>query len=189
MGALNPKLNKILFLNCSTIGYEDALELNEFAKRKGLVYVDSPITGGVLGAERGSLTFIIGSPNQDVFKKVKDLARPMGERFVDCGGVGLGSACKLANNLALAIEMHAISEGILFGEKLGVKPQALQEVMAHGTAACWSVTEEFPIPGVIPNVPSSLGYLGGYKSRWMLKDAGLALNSAKKQGLKLRLLE
>ena len=81
------------------------------------------------------------------FPRVKSLLQLMGKKIVHCGPSGSGASVKLCNNLALAMQMIAVSEALNLGTHLGIDPTVLTEVMNSSTAACWSSTVNNPVPG------------------------------------------
>ena len=170
-----------IVIDSSTIDPQSSAALNEKARAKGIKMLDAPVSGGVTGAAAGTLTFMIGGTQADL-----DLAEPvfkaMGKNIVLCGGPGSGEVAKLCNNLSLAISMIGTSEALSLGKKLGMDPAKLSQIMNTSTARCWSSDSYNPCPGVMPNVPSSRGYAGGFGSALMLKDLGLAVDAAKAAG-------
>jgi 3-hydroxyisobutyrate dehydrogenase len=181
----NAKAGTIV-IDCSTIDPNATMSLNAEARTKGIAMLDAPVSGGVTGAAAGTLTFMIGGLNTDL-----DVARPvfeaMGKNIVLCGGPGAGEITKLCNNLALAISMIGTSEALALGVKLGMDPAKLSSVMNTSTARCWSSDSYNPVPGVMPGVPSSRGYTGGFLSALMSKDLGLAMDAANNNKVSLPL--
>jgi 3-hydroxyisobutyrate dehydrogenase len=101
----------------------------------------------------------------------------MGQRVIACGGPGAGAAVKLCNNLALAAQMVGICEAMNLGDALGVDPVILARVMNTSTAKSWSceVNNPHPSVAVLSDSPASHNYEGGFGTRLMLKDLGLAV--------------
>ncbi|PRW44552.1 putative 3-hydroxyisobutyrate mitochondrial [Chlorella sorokiniana] len=143
--------------------------------------IDAPVSGGVPGAQAGSLTFMCGGSEAAV-----DAARPlleaMGKRIIHCGGNGTGQTAKLCNNLVLGVSMAAVSEGLALGKRLGLDPLLLSEIFNTSSARCWSSDTYNPAPGAMEGVPSSRGYRGGFASRLMAKDLGLVMKAAEHCG-------
>ena len=80
----------------------------------GAGFIDAPVSGGVAGASAGTLTFMVGGEEAHMRRAIP-LLQAMGKNIMNCGGLGNGQAAKLSNNLALAIEMAAVSEGYALG--------------------------------------------------------------------------
>merc|ERR1711862_676879 len=114
---------------------------------------------------------------------VKPYYEQMGKHVFHCGGPSTGSAVKLCNNLALAGQMIGVVEAMSLGDALGVSPTVLSKVMNQSTGACWSARVDNPHPDV--GEISKSGYKGGFASKLMLKDLGLACEAAEKSGIPL----
>jgi len=179
------KENTIL-IDASTIDPVVAREVSSKASSKKAYMVDAPVSGGVIGAEKGTLTFMVGG-DQIGFDRAKTLLEFMGKNIVHCGGSGNGQVVKICNNLALAIEMIGISEAMNLGISLGMDPKVLAGIFNTSTARCWSSDTYNPVPGVMENVPSSRGYTGGFGVDLMAKDLGLAIGAASKLKVSLPL--
>lgn len=106
----------------------------------------------------------------------------MGKNVVHCGDIGSGQVAKLCNNMVLATTMISICESMNLGMKMGMDPKVLAGIMNTSTARCWSSDTYNPVPGVLPNVPSSQDYEGGFGSALMLKDLGLVIEAARDAG-------
>ncbi|XP_060974958.1 probable 3-hydroxyisobutyrate dehydrogenase, mitochondrial isoform X1 [Cannabis sativa] len=145
------------------------------------VMLDAPVSGGVLAAEAGTLTFMVGGP-EEAYLAAKPLFHSMGKNTVYCGGAGNGSAAKICNNLAMAISMLGVSEALSLGQSLGIDASTLTKVFNSSSARCWSSDTYNPVPGVMEGVPSSRNYDGGFATKLMAKDLNLAATSAKEVG-------
>lgn len=165
-------------IDCSTIDPMTAREVAEAAKRRGCPMVDAPVSGGVGGAEAATLTFMVGGEPAD-FERAKPLLQAMGRNIVHCGASGNGQVTKICNNLMLAIEMIATSEGMSLAAKLGMDPKVFASVVNTSSGRCWSSETYNPYPGVLENSPASRGYSGGFGAELMLKDLTLVTEAAK----------
>ena len=165
-------------IDSSTIDPLTAREVAMDAKAKGCPMVDAPVSGGVGGAEAGTLTFMVGGDAKD-FEIARPVLQAMGKNIVHCGGIGNGQVAKICNNLMLAIEMIATSEGMTLAAKLGMDPKVFAAIVNTSSGRCWSSDTYNPYPGVLDAVPSSRGYAGGFGSDLMLKDLTLVTDAAK----------
>ncbi|XVF26333.1 hypothetical protein REPUB_Repub14bG0007200 [Reevesia pubescens] len=147
------------------------------------VMLDAPVSGGVVAAEAGSLTFMVGG-SEDAYLAAKSLLLSMGKNTIFCGGPGNGSVAKLCNNLAMAVSMLGVSEALALGQSLGITASTLTKIFNSSSARCWSSDSYNPVPGVMQGVPSSQNYSGGFASKLMAKDLNLAAASAEEVGLK-----
>ena len=157
------------------------------AKTFGHCHVDAPVSGGVGGAEAGTLTFMVGAENEQVFERCKPVLQGMGKNFFNCGLSGAGQIAKLANNIQLATQMIGTAEALAMGIALGMDAKTLTNIMAVSTARCHCVDAYNPVPGVLPNSPASRNYDRGFATELMHKDVGLALDAAKSVGVKTEL--
>jgi 3-hydroxyisobutyrate dehydrogenase len=167
-------------IDCSTVSPTTSRYWQDQLASKGHAFVDAPVSGGVKGAQSASLTFMVGSAGP-IEETVTPLLKTMGQRIIECGGPGAGAATKLCNNLALAAQMVGICEAMNLGEALGVDPVVLANVMNTSTAKSWSCEVNNPHPAVASQSgsPASKDYQGGFGTKLMLKDLGLAVAAAK----------
>ncbi|WP_160668215.1 3-hydroxyisobutyrate dehydrogenase [Pseudarthrobacter sp. ATCC 49987] len=175
-----------LFLDCSTINVDEAREAAELAVAAGHRAVDAPVSGGVVGAEAGTLTFMVGALPED-FEAAKPMLEVMGKRVVHCGEHGAGQAAKICNNMILGVSMIAVSEAFVLGEKLGLTHQALFDVASAASGQCWALTTNCPVPGPVPTSPANRDYQPGFAGALMAKDLKLALNALESTGVAARL--
>ncbi|MDQ0754426.1 3-hydroxyisobutyrate dehydrogenase [Arthrobacter sp. B3I4] len=175
-----------MFLDCSTINVDEAREASALAVEAGHRAVDAPVSGGVVGAEAGTLTFMVGALDED-FEAVKPMLEVMGKRVVHCGAHGAGQAAKICNNMILGVSMIAVSEAFVLGEKLGLTHQALFDVASAASGQCWALTTNCPVPGPVPTSPANRDYQPGFAGALMAKDLKLALNALESTGVAARL--
>lgn len=173
-GLLEAAAPGTLFIDSSTISVEEAREAAALARQAGHRPVDAPVSGGVAGAQAGTLTLMVGGSPEDV-EAARPLFEVLGRTVVHCGEAGAGQAAKLCNNMLLAITTIGASEAFVLGEQLGLSHQALYEVLSTSAAQCWSVTTNCPVPGPVETSPASNGYRPGFATALMAKDLGLAL--------------
>lgn len=98
-----------LIIDSSTILPTVAMALNATGKKHKMTYVDAPVSGGVTGAAAGTLTFMVGAENNEIFNTVKPILECMGKNVFNCDKVGAGQIAKVCNNMALAVEMIGIA--------------------------------------------------------------------------------
>ncbi|QIW98964.1 hypothetical protein AMS68_004482 [Peltaster fructicola] len=171
---------KRLFIDTSTIDPDTSAEVAESARSSGLGdFIDAPMSGGVVGASAGTLTFMIGAPDELV-GRAENVLKLMGRRVVHLGPQTSGLKGKLANNYLLALNNVATCEAMNMGVKWGLDPKKLADMINTATGKCWPSEINNPVPGVIENSPASRGYDGGFGTSLMLKDLKLALLAATK---------
>ena len=166
-----------LCIDSSTIDPQSIKDVAAIAQQKQIHICDAPVSGGTIGAQAGTLTFMVGADAQ-VFEEVTPILQHMGKNVVHCGDVGAGQIAKICNNLILGISMAAVAEGMALGVKLGIDPQALAGVINTSSGRCWSSDVCNPWPHINENAPASNGYQGGFATQLMLKDLGLAVEAA-----------
>ncbi|KAJ1999425.1 hypothetical protein H4R26_005072 [Coemansia thaxteri] len=168
-----------LCIDSSTIDTSVSVDVSSQIIAAGARAVDAPISGGIMGAKAASLTFMVGSQTDSDYERARTHLQQMGKNVVHCGDLGTGQAAKLCNNLLLAISMIGTAEAMNLGMRLGLDPKVLASIVNTSSGRCWSSDTANPVPNVISAAPSSSDYAGGFKSRLMLKDLGLASTAAK----------
>jgi 3-hydroxyisobutyrate dehydrogenase len=167
-----------LFIDSSTIDVPSAREVIAAASAAGMAMIDAPVSGGVGGAEAGTLTFMVGGAD-DAFAKARPILEKMGKNIFHAGGAGNGQVAKVCNNMILGISMIAVSEAFTLGEKLGLDAQTLFDISSTASGQCWSMTSYCPVPGPVPASPANRGYQPGFSAAMMLKDLRLAQDASK----------
>lgn len=175
-----------LFIDSSTIDVDSARAARNLALAAGHRGMDAPVSGGVMGAEAGTLTFMVGGDDAD-FAEAEPLLSVMGGRVVHCGGSGAGQAAKICNNMILGVSMIAVSEAFVLGEKLGLSNQAMFDVSSAASGQCWALTTNCPVPGPVPGSPANRDYQPGFAGALMAKDLGLALAALESTGTDARM--
>lgn len=166
-----------LFIDCSSIDVTTSRELTQFAIQRGFEMIDAPVSGGVVGAAAGTLTFMVGGDEQS-FERAKPILEALGKRLVHAGAAGNGQVAKICNNLILGISMVAVSEAFCLAEKLGLSAEKLFEISSNASGQCWAMTSYCPIPGLVPQAPSNRDYMPGFSAAMMLKDLHLSQEAA-----------
>lgn len=172
-----------LAIDSSTIDVGSARAVAAAAHVNELVMVDTPVSGGVAGAEAATLTFMVGGSDAG-FKKARPILAAMGKTIVHAGASGAGQAAKICNNMILGVSMIAVCEAFILAEKLGLDAQKLFEISSQSSGQCWSMTKCCPVPGPVPTSPANRGYQPGFTAAMMLKDLKLAQAAAKASGAK-----
>jgi 3-hydroxyisobutyrate dehydrogenase len=162
-----------LLIDSSTIDVTTAREVIAAAEAKGLDMLDAPVSGGVGGATAGTLTFMCGGTDA-AFARAKPILDKMGKNIFHAGGPGAGQSAKVCNNLMLAIEMIAVSEGFALADRLGLDRQKLWDIASTATSSCWAMVNYCPVPGPVPSSPANRDYQAGFTVAMMLKDLKLA---------------
>lgn len=170
-----------LLIDCSTIDVSTAIDMIAEAEKRGLEMIDAPVSGGVGGAQAGTLTFMCGG-TETAFARAQPVLATMGKNIFHAGDAGAGQAAKVCNNLMLAIQMISVSEGFALADKLNLDRQKLFDIASTATSQCWSMTSYCPVPGPVPASPANRDYQAGFTVAMMLKDLKLAQEAASAVG-------
>lgn len=170
-----------LLIDSSTIDVTTARSVIAAAAEKGLEMIDAPVSGGVGGATAGTLTFMCGGVDS-AYRRAEPVLAVMGKNIFHAGGPGSGQAAKVCNNLMLAIQMIAVSEGFELAEKLDLDAQKLWDIASTATSQCWAMTSYCPVPGPVPSSPANRDYEAGFTVAMMLKDLKLSQEAAASSG-------
>jgi 3-hydroxyisobutyrate dehydrogenase-like beta-hydroxyacid dehydrogenase len=180
-GAENSLTDGMVIIDSSTISPTATLKFAERVRGKGVAYVDAPVTGSKIGAEGGTLIFIVGGP-EAVVEKLKPLFSATGKAVFRMGDTSKGQAAKLAMNLQIAMIYEGFAEALTLATKLGVSAETMMPLIQASMVKSGVV--EYKAPFVLrrdfsPNFPLRLMY----------KDIKLALEAAKEARVKLPGLE
>ncbi|KAH8902697.1 hypothetical protein BR93DRAFT_919803 [Coniochaeta sp. PMI_546] len=189
-----------LIMECGTIETDTILSVAKatqstpLSAADKLTFVDAPVSGGPMGAQAGTLTFMVGCPpaaSDRLFPTVKSYLDHMGspQGVFLCGDVGAGTAFKIINNYLSAITSLAASEALNIGVKAGLDPALLTDVINASGGQCWVTSKSNPVPGVQENVPSSRGYEGGFRIELCAKVLGMGKRLAEAVGARTVLAE
>jgi len=180
-GVLAHAAKGTILIDSSTIDVATAREVATAASDAGMAMVDAPVSGGVGGAAAGTLTFMVGGPDE-AFAAARPLLEAMGKTIVHAGGAGNGQAAKICNNMILGISMIGVCEAFVLAEKLGLDHQKLFDISSTASGQCWSLTTYCPVPGPVPTSPANRDYQAGFTAGMMLKDLRLAQDAAQSVG-------
>lgn len=170
------------FIDLSTIGSQMAVRIHDLLKARNIVQLDSPVSGGVGGAEKGTLAVMVSGPRAD-FEIVKAALGVIGKVFFIGEKPGSGQTMKLANNFLSATAMVATSEAVVMGVKSGLDPAVMVDVINAGSGMNTASRDKFP-KAVLPR-----SFDFGFATGLMVKDVRLALEEMKQLGLSMEVAE
>jgi 3-hydroxyisobutyrate dehydrogenase len=170
-----------LLLDCSTIDIATARALHEAAAARGVDFLDAPVSGGVVGAERGALTFMCGG-STEAFERARPILEGMGKSIVHAGGPGHGQAAKLCNQMMLGVSMLGVCEAFVLAERVGLDARKLFDIVSTSSGQSFAMTGYCPVPGLSPTAASNNGFKPGFTTAMMLKDLRLAQQAARDAG-------
>lgn len=166
-----------LLIDCSTVAASSSRRIGNEAKKRNIRVIDAPVSGGVAGAEAGTLAFMCGGEAADV-EAAREVLVHVGANIFHAGVSGAGQIAKICNNMLLAVHMIGTAESLQLGVDNGLDPAVLSEIMLKSSGCNWSLEKYNPYPGVMKDVPASRGYGGGFMVKLMQKDLGLAMETA-----------
>lgn len=164
-------------LDCSTIDVETSRQVADKALAAGLHAADAPVSGGVGGADAGTLTFMVGG-SEAAFLLAAPLFDIMGQKAVHCGDNGAGQAAKICNNMILAVTMIGTCEAFVLADRLGLSREKLFDVVSTSSGYSWVMNAYCPAPGIGPKSPADNDYQPGFSADLMLKDLRLSQQAA-----------
>ncbi len=171
-----------LLIDSSTIDVDGARAAHAAAAAAGFEMIDAPVSGGVGGAEAGTLTFMCGG-TAAAFARAKPILDVMGGNIFHAGDAGAGQVAKICNNMILGAAMIVTGEAFTLGQRLGLDAQSLFDIVKTASGQTWALTSYCPVPGPVPTSPANRDYQPGFTVEMMAKDLRLAQDAA--QGAKL----
>ncbi|KAH6678768.1 NAD binding domain of 6-phosphogluconate dehydrogenase-domain-containing protein [Plectosphaerella plurivora] len=167
-GAAADPLRKRLFIDCSTIDVATSREMGAAVNAAGAGdFADAPVSGGVGGADAGTLTFMVGTAEASLFEtRLRPILSLMGkpEALFHCGGPGAGLGTKLINNYMSALNMIGVCEGMDMGRRLGLDPVTLAAVVNTSTGMSRNSREQNPVKGVSATASAASDFEGGFST-------------------------
>lgn len=161
----------LIFVDNSTIKPETARRIAAELGKVGVVALDAPVSGGQIGAEQGTLVFMVGGP-AEAFEKLVPLFSAMGRSWTLVGESGAGQIAKAANQIMVAAQMAAMGELLVFAQKCGVDPFKVVEAIRGGAAQCWTLDNKPPRLQKGIRTP-------GFKAYMQLKDLKIVMDTGK----------
>jgi 3-hydroxyisobutyrate dehydrogenase len=171
-------------VDCSTIDPDVAREQHQRVTATGAGFLDAPLSGGTAGAEKGTLTVMVGG-EAATLESARPALEPFAGLIVHVGDAGMGQVVKLCNNLIYAAQMLATSEATALAVTSGVDMEKFLEVVLHSTGDCVAVRTRLPVAGVVADSPASNQWRPGFMTDLMAKDLDLALGYGARSGVPL----
>ncbi|MFQ5410153.1 MAG: NAD(P)-dependent oxidoreductase [Anaerolineales bacterium] len=167
----------LIFVDNSTIKPAVARHIAGELDKQGVQSLDAPVSGGDIGARDGTLTIMVGGP-QDAFEAVLPLFQAMGKSITLIGGNGAGQLAKVANQIMVGAQMVAMGELLILAQKAGADPRRVVEAIKGGAAQCWTLD-------VKPERLFAGNRQPGFKAHMMAKDLNIVLDTAREYGVPL----
>ena len=166
-----------LLIECSTIDINTIKNVGEIATNKGMRIIDAPVSGGIVGADNGTLTFMVGGSEVN-FNSALSILSDMGNNVIHAGELGAGLAVKICNNMILGTTMIALAESFTMAKKLGLDQKKFFEISSKATGMSWAMLNHLPVANIIETSSADNNFKPGFAAEMMLKDLSLAQNAA-----------
>lgn len=172
-GILEGARKGLVIIDMSTIAPMTSRKLAQLASEKGVHFLDAPVSGGSVGAEKGTLTIMVGG-EREVFEQVRPALEAMGkkENIFYVGPSGSGEVVKIVNNMLAGAIAAAIAESFVLGVKAGVDAETMAKIISVCTGASWQLSNQFPLRAF------NGSFKPGFMTDLLHKDLGLALDLA-----------
>lgn len=177
-----------LLVDSSTIDVESARKLHDAAAKAGFRFVDAPVSGGISGAQAGTLTFMIGGEPGAV-ADASAFIEPMSANIIPTGRATTGQAAKICNNLMLFINLAGTAEGAVLADRLGLDKQVFWDIASVSSGDSWALRTWYPIAGVVPSSAANSDFAATFTTELANKDIGLAIAAARATGTPLEIGE
>jgi 3-hydroxyisobutyrate dehydrogenase len=162
-----------VLIDMSSIGPHTSKQVAAEAKKKGVKFLDAPVSGGTTGAEKATLTIMVGG-DKALLDEHMQILQTMGKTIYHVGDVGMGETVKMVNQMLVGINLAGIVEALVLGTKLGVKPEVLYKIIRASSG------NSFLLDSRVPNYIFSGNFTQpGFAVDLLRKDLGLALESGK----------
>ncbi|HEY7780674.1 MAG TPA: NAD(P)-dependent oxidoreductase [Ktedonobacterales bacterium] len=183
-GVLEGARDGMIIADMSTIAPAVSRRLAEACAARGVAFLDAPVSGGSVGAERGTLTIMVGG-EAEAFERCRPVFEVMGmpENLFHVGPSGTGEVVKLANNVLCGAIAAACAEALTMGVKSGVDAAILAKIIGVSSGASWQLSNVFPL-----RVWDG-SFTPGFMTDLLLKDLRLALELGAEGGVPLRVTE
>jgi 3-hydroxyisobutyrate dehydrogenase len=173
-GALAGLARDAIVFDCTTASAEGARKLDAEATKRGMHFIDAPVSGGQAGAVNGSLTVMCGG-NAAAFARAQPVAMAFARAVTLIGESGAGQLAKMVNQICFAGVIQGLSEGISFGQAAGLDMKLVLQVLGKGAAQSWQMEHRGPTM-----IDDEFDF--GFAVDWMRKDLGLCIDEARRNG-------
>ena len=171
-GVLQGAKEGAIVVDLSSITPKSIQNIAKKASEKGVEVMDAPVSGGAAGAEKGTLTIMVGGKTE-TFEKVLPALNHIGKKVNHVGDVGAGDTLKLVNNLLLGANMVAVAEALALGVKAGLKPEVLYDIISQSSGGSYALTAKYS------NFIAKGNFEPGFMIDLQYKDLQLAVDTAK----------
>jgi 3-hydroxyisobutyrate dehydrogenase len=181
-GVLSTMAQGGMIIGMETIDPATRRALEAEAIPRGVAYLDAPVSGGTLGAERGTLTIMVGS-TKEAFERAQPILSALGTNIYHCGPIGTGAVAKLSNNWIYLASMVSVVQAARMAQRANLDAASTHEIWLKSTGDCIAVRTRVPFRQVVQNNPVDNDYRPGYPIEHALKDLRLIASSAEELGV------
>jgi 3-hydroxyisobutyrate dehydrogenase len=171
-----------MIIGMETIDPATRRELEAEAAAKEVAYLDTPVSGGTIGAERGTLTIMVGS-TPEAFERARPILSVLGTNIYHCGPIGSGAVAKLSNNWIYLASMVNVVQAAHMAQRIKLDEATTHEIWLKSTGDCVAVRTRVPFHNIVQNNPVDQDYRPGYPIEHALKDLKLIESSARELGI------
>ena len=176
-GAIHGAKKGTIFIDMSTISPIATKEVAAELAKKGAEMLDAPVSGGVIGANNGTLSIMVGG-KEEVFNECKPILEKMGKTITYIGSIGDGQVCKAVNQILVGTTMLGVAEALVFAAKADVDVKRVHQAVAGGAAGSWQLTNNGD--RILKGDMSP-----GFKIKDYLKDLGIIMETANESKMPL----
>ncbi len=166
-----------IFIDHTTASAQVARELHDEARKRGLHFIDAPVSGGQAGAENGALTVMCGG-DAAAYAQAEPVIAAYARACRLMGGPGAGQLTKMVNQICIAGLVQGLAEGLQFGRQAGLDVEAVVAVISKGAAQSWQMDNRAKTM-----IDGKFDF--GFAVDWMRKDLGICLEEARRNGAHL----
>ncbi len=167
----------LIYVDNSTIKPATARKVGKVLDEVGVTMLDAPVSGGDVGAQKGTLTVMVGG-DAEALEKIRPVLEAVGTTITHVGALGDGSIAKAANQIMVAAQMVAMGELLVLAQKAGADPKKVVQAIKGGAAACWALDNK-------PQRLFSGNRNPGFKAYMQAKDLGIVMDTAREYGISL----
>jgi len=176
-GIIEGAKDSLIFVDNSTIKPATARSVAETLSQKGVLSLDAPVSGGDIGAQKGTLAIMVGGP-AEALEKVMPIFEVIGKKITHVGDTGAGQIAKACNQVMVAAQMVAMGELLILAKKAGADPEKVVAAIQGGAAQCWTLD-------VKPERLFAGNRNPGFKAYMQAKDLGIVVDTAREYGIPL----
>jgi 3-hydroxyisobutyrate dehydrogenase-like beta-hydroxyacid dehydrogenase len=168
----------LVVIDHSTISPDATRDFAERLAKQRVALVDAPVSGGDVGAQKGTLSIMVGSPSGEVFDRCLPLFQAMGKSITHVGPTGMGQVCKACNQIAVSCNLIGVCEALALARKSGLDLDKMIGVVSGGAAGSWQLANLGPKIAAGDHAP-------GFMIDLVLKDLAIVADAARRLHLPL----